>query len=246
MTAASLAETLAARRCGVGIFESLHGHPLPAGFANAVNDAAASCYGSVGREWLHRIVPDRDGLVDIVADGVRDFVLECVPDGASGQPQRVARRFGLVAVAGELATHYGLTGWRAGEAQESVRVCFNAWLEGFGAGHREDRAIVEQVRTFIERYGVARFQGVEADGGHIPNRAGFWRDENNARQYMILSGVFKDEVVSGFTVKHAAEVLKSHGMLIPGEDGRPQRKVRLPGMGSTRVYCIVLAEEVQP
>jgi putative DNA primase/helicase len=127
-----------------------------------------------------------------------------------------------------------------------VRACFNAWLEGFGAGHREDTAIVEQVRIFIERHGAARFQAWEADGGHIPNRAGFWRDENDARQYLILPGVFKDEVVSGFTAKHAAEVLKSQGMLIPGEDGRAQRKVRLPGMGSTRVYCIVLPEEVQP
>jgi putative DNA primase/helicase len=105
---------------------------------------------------------------------------------------------------------------------------------------------VEQVRTFIERHGAARFQSVEADGGHIQNRAGFWRDSGNGtREYLVLPGVFTSEVVAGFAAKHAAEVLKSYGVLIPGEDGRSQRKVRLPGIGSTRVYCVVLPEEMQ-
>jgi uncharacterized protein (DUF927 family) len=117
-----LANIAAGAGAGLGIFQHLHGHPLPAGFANVVNDAATSCYGSIGREWLYRIVADRSGLVDILADGVRDFVAEAVPNGASGQAQRVARRFGLVAAAGELATHYGLTRWRVGEAQDGVRV----------------------------------------------------------------------------------------------------------------------------
>jgi hypothetical protein len=39
-----------------------------------------------------------------------------VPEDAAGQVLRVAQRFGLVAVAGELATHYGVTGWPEGES----------------------------------------------------------------------------------------------------------------------------------
>ena len=45
-----------------------------------------------------------------------------VPEGASGQVERVAARFALVAVAGELATSASLTGWPEGEAERAVFV----------------------------------------------------------------------------------------------------------------------------
>ncbi len=44
---------------------------------------------------------DRDAFVADALEGLKP----------SGQVRRVAARFGLVAVAGELATEYGITGW---------------------------------------------------------------------------------------------------------------------------------------
>jgi hypothetical protein len=37
-------------------------------------------------------------------------------------------------MAGELATDYGITGWKKGDASRGVRECFNQWRADFGKG----------------------------------------------------------------------------------------------------------------
>ena len=77
-------------------------------------------------------------------------------------------------LAGELATHYGVTGWPEGEATQAASRCFAAWLESFGGtGNREDRALLAQVRGFFETHGASRFEDVGATvDQRIINRAG--------------------------------------------------------------------------
>ncbi|WP_454785102.1 hypothetical protein [Legionella sp. WA2024007413] len=55
-------------------------------------------------------------------------------------------------LAGEIASHFELTGWKQGTACQAAEKCFNVWLEDFGEnGNREDRAILSQVRAFFEK-----------------------------------------------------------------------------------------------
>jgi uncharacterized protein (DUF927 family) len=152
---------------------------------------------------------------------------------------RVARRFALVAVAGELATYYGITGWLEGEAQTAAGKCFAAWLEAFGgAGNKEERAILSQVRAFFEAHGASRFESINATNEpRIINRAGFYRaDEYGKREYLVLPESFRREVCGGVDSRAAALVLRKAGWLIPGEGKNMQRKESLPGMGQTRCY----------
>jgi putative DNA primase/helicase len=230
---------------GMGIFETLHQRHSPAAFASAIGTSASSCYGAVGRDWLRRIVGDRSELPDIMTDGVGQFVAENVPNGASGQVERVARRFGLVAASGELATGYGLTGWNEGDAADSVRACFHSWLEDYGTGSREDTALLAQVRRFLETHGASRFQSMGAESATVYNRAGFWRDKDGARQFLVLPETFRSEVVTGFNLADACKVLKTAGILQPGKD-RVTDKARLPGLGSQWVYVLSSAAEVEP
>jgi hypothetical protein len=55
-----------------------------------------------------------------------------LPKGADGQVSRVARRFGLVAAAGELATGLGVLPWPEGEAERAAARCFGDWLRARG------------------------------------------------------------------------------------------------------------------
>lgn len=225
---------------GMGLFEELHGHSSPAAFALALKDAASRYYGAAGMEWLRRIVADRAKLSDILAGIVRKFAEGIVPAGASGQVVRVARRFGLVAAAGELATRYGLTGWQEGEAVHAAKVCFLAWLEGFGgAGNQEERAILAQVQAFIEAHGDSRFQRLHTDDPRtIQNRVGFVRQGEKGDEYLILPEAFRREVVKGFDPKAAVRALLKAGWLVPGGDGRPTQKPRIPGKGLIRCYVL--------
>lgn len=228
---------------GLSGFERLHGRDGPGVFAQRIAQTGEAAHGAVGMEWLRRLSRDLETVPGIVAQGIGDFVKEVAPSIGSGQVGRVARRFGLVAAAGELATHYGLTGWGEGEAADAAAACFRAWLEDFGAGLHEDRATCEQVRLFLEQHGASRFQRMEANAPHIVNRAGFWRDGRNSREYLVLPETFKSEVLKGHDLKQASKALRAAGILLPGND-KTAITVRLPEVGPTRVYCLTIPQEV--
>jgi uncharacterized protein (DUF927 family) len=241
-----LADIDADAGAGMGAFEHLHGHPSPAAFALAVRDAAAQHYGAAGVAWLRWLVANRTAAAGDGGGLVARFVADVVPSGASGQVVRVARRFGLVAAAGELATQAGLTDWPPGEAMHSAQACFAAWLANFGAGDREELAMLNQVRSFFEAHGASRFEDIGSDlGQRVPNRAGFYRQPEGAgsvRTYMVLPGVFRNEVCAGLDFKTAVQVLVARGWLEPGRD-RNSQTLSAPGMGGkSRFY--VLTERI--
>ncbi|MCY1290618.1 hypothetical protein D9M70_397730 [compost metagenome] len=234
-----LADIEADAGAGMGAFETIHGHTTPAEMALAIKDAATRYHGAVGIEWLRRIVEDRPSLADFLHGGMGQFVADVLPAGAAGQVQRVARRFALVAVAGELATHYGLTGWQQGESERAAKVCFAAWLEAFGGtGNREERAMLAQVRSFFETHGASRFEDMNADHDQrVINRAGFYRTgADGGREYLVLPEAFKRDVCQGFDTKAVTAALMAAGWIEGGSDGKATQKPRLPGMGPTRCY----------
>jgi uncharacterized protein (DUF927 family) len=236
-----LADIDADAGAGMGAFEQLHGVETPAMLAASIKDAAAKHRGAVGIAWLHRIVQDRIRLVAFIAEDLRRFVAKVVPPEASGQVERVARRFGLVAVAGELATRYGLTGWQEGESQRAAAACFASWLEGFGSlGNREERLLLDQVRGFFEAHGASRFEDMAATvDQRIVDRAGFFRMRDGVREYLVMPEAFKNEVCRGLDFKAAERLLLDRSWIAPGKDGRPTQKPRLPGIGTAaRVYVV--------
>jgi uncharacterized protein (DUF927 family) len=226
---------------GMGAFETLHEHPSPAALALSIKDAAIRFHGTAGVAWLRSIVDDRPTLPDTIENGIKGFVSDVVPANSSGQVLRVARRFALVAVAGELATHYGITGWEAGEAMQAGRQCFASWLESFGGtGNREERNILSQVRAFFEAHGASRFEDIHATGDQrVINRAGFYRaGANGEREFLVLPEAFRRELCQGFHVPTATKSLLDAGWLEPGRDGKTAQKPRIPGMGPTRCYVL--------
>ena len=100
-----LADIEADAGAGMGIFETLHGLPNAASLALAIKEASAKYHGATGKEWLRYLVANRASLVSILQEEINRFISGIIPAHAAGQVRRVARRFALVAVAGELATH---------------------------------------------------------------------------------------------------------------------------------------------
>ena len=224
---------------GLGAFETLNGCASAVALSLALKDAATRHHGVAGLVWLRAVVNDRDKLADIITGCVRQFVAENTPPDAAGQVLRVAQRFGLVAVAGELATRYGVTGWAEGEATQAAGRCFAAWLDSFGgAGNREERLLLAQVRGFFETHGASRFEDVGASiDQRIINRAGFYRSGvDGTREFLVLPEAYKRDVCAGFDLKAATQCLLAQGWIVPGGEGRATQKPRLPGIGTARVY----------
>jgi putative DNA primase/helicase len=222
-----------------GAFEVLHRCLTAEEFALTLRDASNQYYGTVGIEWLRHLVVDRGQLPERLIEGMRAFVQAVVPDDAGGQAARVARRFGVIAAAGELASYYGLTGWPAGEAIAGAKKAFASWLSARGEGNQEERRLFAQVRAFVQAYGESRFDGVSGDGGRMAiNRAGFHRmDEEGHRVYWILSEIFRNEVIKGFPENWAKRILAGDGMLQKFET-RFSYKPNIPGVGRPRVYVL--------
>lgn len=141
---------------GMGILEELHGHASPQAFADALKQSAATNYGHAARAFIRALQAEREKagaeLAQFMAQWQEDF---CAAD-AGGQVRRVARRFLLCTGAGEMAAEWGLVPGERGAAVAAARTCFEAWLaQRGGAGAAEDRAVLEQVRLFLEQHGKA-------------------------------------------------------------------------------------------
>jgi putative DNA primase/helicase len=165
---------------GMGGIEVLHGQEGAGALADAIVSAATREYGTAGRAWLEWLCERVDVLPDQLQVDVDRIRAELVPEAASEQVRRAGSRFALVAVAGELATKAGITGWAVGEAERAVRKCFASWLGARGhMDNGEDAAMLHQVRRFLELNGEGRFAWWHrAMDDHTPktlNRAGFRR-----------------------------------------------------------------------
>jgi putative DNA primase/helicase len=199
--------------------------------------AAATAYGTAGPEFVRRLIAEHD-IAMTVRTMVSDFVTAEAPRGSSGQIDRAAQRFGLIAVAGELATALGVTPWREGEARAAAAWAFREWIAGRGGTEpAEMRQAVEQVRLFIEQHGAARFDRCEGSVSHpVHNRAGWRKGEGEECEWLIPSEIWKNEVCAGLDPALVARTLAERGMLRKVGDG--WQCVRKIEGANRRVYVV--------
>lgn len=231
---------------GMGLFERIVGADSPEGFSRLIKSASATYYGTAAIAYLEELALIRDDIGDLVAASIAQFVESFVAPNSDGQVQRAARRFGLVAAAGELAIAVGVLPWPKGEAFTASGVMFTAWVQRRGGtGSAEDRNILERLRAFLEVHGDARFSPVaEPESGfHRPaiNRAGFFRtklnDGESVREYLFLPEPFK-EVFTGFDMGLVKKLLVSRGVLHPDSGGKFSQAISLPELGKKRCYVV--------
>jgi uncharacterized protein (DUF927 family) len=241
-----LAEIPADAGAGLGLFEHIHGYPSGAAFALALTERAANHYGAPFVHFVEGILKHRAELPAMVKTKQSAFVARALKDikDPAGQVQRVAARFGLVAVAGELATADGITGWAPGTALAAAERCFADWLKARGGEKpSEELALLGQVRHFFEMHGN-RFRWktrvLDDHAPEVPKQAGF-KDtppgKPNEIVYFAFPETFRNEIVAGFDPTDAARVLIRNGVLLPDSEGKPTRKNRFPGYsGPVRAY----------
>jgi putative DNA primase/helicase len=146
------------RRQGLGLFADLHGATDARTFAETLRHHCDTYHGSIGIAWLEHVTAHLEELKRDLPGEVAAMVKAIQPAGAESQVLRALRRFALLAVAGEYATQWGLTGWPAGEAIAGIKTCAAAWLhQRGGAENLEERRQVERLREFLSRFATSRF-----------------------------------------------------------------------------------------
>lgn len=218
-----------------GLFENLHDFQSGQEFSDFLRRASKENYGSPIRAFLDWLVKaDLETIRKNWRGFQQNFIAEVLKDkqNVPSEVFRVASRFALVALAGELATESGATLWKQGTATEAAKEIFQNWLANReGAGGSDAENAIRQIRLFLEKHGQSRFQSlpvVETD--KIFDRAGFKRkntyDEN---EFLILPEVFRAEVCKGMDAKFCAAALSARGYLMQGSDGKNTRNERIDG-----------------
>jgi putative DNA primase/helicase len=225
---------------GLGVFDHA-GTDGSKKLADDIKRAAKVYYGVAGPAFVRAI--ESKGIESIVAtiretqDVFRTNVIKGTP---AGQVLRVADRLGLVAAAGELAVDLGILPWQAGTVAGAVKVIFDGWHEDRGGDEpAEVRTAIEQIRGILERYGDSRFDSPNpvADSRPVIDRLGYVHGQGSDRQWWILPQTWRDVFCDGHDAKMIAKAFVKRGLLLPGEDGRTNRLVRICDK-PTRVYIL--------
>lgn len=235
--------------------QGLHGRETGGALLVAANEAARRFHGTAAPDFLERLAEmraeDPEGLAATISAARDAWVADNLPDEADGQVSAAARRFGIIAAAGELAASFGILPWPEGEAARAAAAGFRLWLaHRGGAGAHEDAEAVDAVRRFLVQHGASRFamlsrnaetKKLDEDATRIVGgRMGWrWKATGGRWEYLAEASVFRAEICAGRDPKTVLGALKRAGFL-RGEAGRNDTKAPavIEGLGRPRVYAI--------
>jgi putative DNA primase/helicase len=222
-----------------GLFDDLKGFASGSILSETIKFRVQRQHGFVGRELLERLTLDTRDFSKLIEQ------FKALPEfsrNVSGQEKRAANRFALVALAGELATEYGLTGWQEDEAFEAAALMFSLWLGQRGKeGNSEQHDLIQQLSDFLERHGGSRFEPHPNDSVHtIRDRAGWITRRDGEAVYLFNSNGIR-EALKGHDFKRALTKLHEVGLLPKDKQGKHSVLERIGG-SSSRVYPIIASQ----
>jgi putative DNA primase/helicase len=199
-----------------GVWDELHKRANGAAFSKDVKLAASKHHGWPLRAFLGKLTVDKRDFVEHLETFKALQEFDC--SNEDGQVARVGERFALIAMAGELATEYGLVPWTEGDAVKASMEMFYSWCSVRAQGNQEPIKIREMVSDCIDKCGADRFSDVHEQTvmSHetakiVHNRLG-WR--NTDGNYWF-SGAGLREATKGHDFRVVQDVLLECGALIP-------------------------------
>jgi len=230
---------------GMRLFEELHGHFNADVFAKYLRQATEENQGYAASAWLEKLAEmSAENLREAISELTKAWMEEHVSLHADGQVMRAARRFALVAIAGELAAALGIVPWPDKEASNAIARCFHDWLSARGGNDSyEVHEGIKAIRDFIDRFGNSRFPPLHTPIDQVRDRAGFQvtnLKNDDEVTYLVFPDVLRSEILGGS--KNASAILKAavqQGLIEPDSRGKTSRPVNLPGgLGKKRMIHV--------
>lgn len=242
---------------GPAMWPNLHGYESATELMAALQKALLTQYGTAFRPFLAKLTDllktDRSSL-ELWLQESQSRISATLPAGADDQVKEVARRFALIALAGELAIDWGILPWAPQAADEAAAAMLKRWIERRGgAGSTEESQHVKLVRSYLSEFGVSRFVAVDYDAKinkwvernpdrPINSRMG-WRRAgvgDAGDEYLISRDGWEEICSSGGADPVAvAKTLKRMELLRAGDEKNLAKKVRVPNVGYTRCYVVL-------
>jgi len=226
--------------CAHGVFDELHGYASGAEFSRLVSRQSAQLYGNAGIQFIERLIAQ--GMEALPARLDNEQTLLSSGLNPSAQEGRVARNLAAVALAGELATEYGVFPFQPGTVRAAVRKIFEGYLPARSTGaakNNEHNNIIDDIRDFLDTHGPARFapllSGFAADKLHQPrpvaNLAGYWEVKDGKKHFLLTSAGLK-EAGKGRITKRVVRALDEQKAFSDKGSGGETPKSRRTGYGT--------------
>ena len=218
-----------------GSFDNLHNMKDGRLFSDTLQKNTSDYYGTAGIAYLEKLVNDDRDFGGLLEEAVKPFM----QDDLQPQEKRAARAFALIALAGELATEYGITGWSEGAALAAALTCFKQWRNHRGVGSTEDRVIIAAIRNFIDRFGDSRFTAKDSDDSVnlAAGRAGYYSGIGDEKIYLFNEPGLKEAAGVGYDTKRIIEALTKSGWLMRGSQGEPSTQHKINKVNK-RLYAV--------
>jgi putative DNA primase/helicase len=203
-----------------GAFDDLHGAPGAKDFAKRVDRACGESYGHAGPLFVEKVMRATNKAENwraFIDNFCRIVGRKADVSPHDGQAQRVLARFALAALAGEMATKFGLTGWTPGAARLAAAELFLEWFEAREGTTNDEIATAvtrtrDHVSTHLDRFqtiGTADHDPVDGwrDGDWIYIRSDCWQkihsdhDPTHAARLHADGGLLKTRSGGGFQVR---------------------------------------------
>jgi putative DNA primase/helicase len=226
--------------CKYGGFDELHGSPDGGAFAQRLVEAARKNHGIAAPEFVAQVVSRGfEQTNKSMASLIDNFPYDLNHAKADPAVNRVLLRFAFVGAAGELATEWGITGWKPNAALYAASDAFRLWLKNRGTfGSFDDKRALEQIRESVGLYGQSRFQHHHADPSKpLQVRWGYIVERTDGdREYQLPT--LPREFCGAFSKEVIVRALGSINALVK-EGDRFTTKRQLPGEpNKTRCYVI--------
>ena len=191
-----------------GAFDDLHGGANARIFSEKLKAATSANYGQAGRCFVQSII-GKIGELEAFECFIKKFVDSVVADRdmqLEGQALRALKKFATLALAGELATKYGITGWQGGVAIEAAQEMFGLWLDRRDtASKTEIDACCELTREWL----IANHNELKPAGTCKAGEIIGWRDQD---WFYLLPATWA--AIHGHdTIQSAARLHDAAGML---------------------------------
>jgi uncharacterized protein (DUF927 family) len=240
---------------GFGVFNKVSRDFNPKVLADELKLASCQYYGAAGPVFVGKLLEENRGHIRLRWAQMREEIPKKAGlGGGTEQVMRVADKFAVIALGGELAIEFGILPLDKGSVEQAVVEMLGRWVIGRGGvkDPQEVTAGISQVRGFIASHGNARFEERErhaknqGDGPRVINRLGWFSGSGEDQRWYILPSVFKDVFCEGFDHTAIREGLHAYGMLERDPDGKHWPRNECCDGRTQRVYVLtarILQEE---
>ncbi len=231
-----------------GSFDELHGAASPAAFAEGVSSSALRYYGTAAPAFIERFLQeDPTALTRLVQSEVDRFVERNAGPGTAKEVRRILQRIALSAVAGELATRWGILPWKEGEASSAVASVYDWVIQSRGtSGSRLTKDALEHFRHHVRTYRESHF--VRYGKGDRPaiekcNRIdGYIGEFKDGRIEYQFPGGIPPTVCGPFSQSVLMHALEEIDALEIDADGHRSKKRHLPGYPDSP-RCVIVRHD---